>query len=402
MKLCKHCQKPKFKHHRETLNCPSSTRSLAANFDSTTIYDEYESDPVHYAIAQVQLKADIAEITAGLDELLAKGDINEQSYKMNLANATAKLTRIAENSKRPEITEPNSVLSVSFNDMVYFYDAQWEGNAVLEGEKAVEDLYFSDKFKEYHDAGIVPVLEVLDNESTEMIKVIYNAERAEFISDINRDEHLKEKDTKPDEVSLSDLNIDDFVLPLHDKQWVLNTIRGNSDADCDDEIEDLERALKECDGSIILGKPDTANDGTYLMFGMKTNDSFLENDYCLLDNILFKEWSVLENTGLIEIGIFESHIDIDESTNKGITNFMSEVIGRSLFSIGLEDIKSTDDCKEFLKSEYKVIKSKRIKKEKWGKIEYRIFEDDNGEQYTIVTYHDKLISHYPFAYNEDY
>ncbi|AFA44787.1 hypothetical protein RaK2_00514 [Klebsiella phage vB_KleM_RaK2] len=400
MKLCKHCQKPKFKHQRETLNCPSPTRSLAANFNSTTVYDEYESDPVHYAIAQVQLKADIAEITAGLDELLAKGDINEQSYKMNLANATANLTRIAENSKRPEITESNSVLYVSFNDVVYFYDAQWEGNAVLEGEKAVEDLYFSDKFKEYYDAGIVPVLEVLDNESTEMIKVIYNAERVEFISDISRDEHLKEKDTKQEEVSLSDLNNDDFVLPLHDKQWVLNTIRKNSDDDCD--VEELECALKSCDGSIVLGKPDTENDGTYLMLGMKTNDGFLENDYCLLNNILLKDWSVLENSGLIEIGTFESHIDIDESKNKGITTFMSEVIARSLFSTEALDIKSTDDCKAFLKSEYNVQKAKRIKKEKWGKIEYRIFEDDNGEQYTIVTYCDKLISHYPFAYNEDY
>ena len=202
MKLCKHCQKPKFKHQRETLNCPSPTRSLAANFNSTTVYDEYESDPVHYAIAQVQLKADIAEITAGLDELLAKGDINEQSYKMNLANATANLTRIAENSKRPEITESNSVLYVSFNDVVYFYDAQWEGP----GETIEID---GDKFKEYYDAGIVPVLEVLDNESTEMIKVIYNAERAEFISDISRDEHFKEKYTKPEEVSLSNLNDDE-------------------------------------------------------------------------------------------------------------------------------------------------------------------------------------------------
>ena len=102
-----------------------------------------------------------------------------------------------------------TVLLGFFNCLIYLRIEKKEGNAVLKGEKAVEDLYFSDKFKEYYDAGIVPVLEVLDNESTEMIKVIYNAERAEFISDISRDEHLKETDTKPEEVSLSELNDDE-------------------------------------------------------------------------------------------------------------------------------------------------------------------------------------------------
>ncbi len=197
-------------------------------------------------------------------------------------------------------------------------------------------------------------------------------------------------------------NVDDFVIPLHDKQWVFDTIYKNADVDCEEEADDLKSALNNCDGSIILGKPDTANDGTYLMFGMKTNIGELEDDYCLLDNITLIEWSKLSNLELIEIGTFESHTDIDESKNKGINSFMSEVIGRSLYSPDSVDIKTTADCKSFLKQEYDVEKAKRIKKEKWGQIEYRLFESDEGRHYTLVSYKDKLISHYAFAYNEDY
>lgn len=181
MKLCKHCQKPKFKHQRETLNCPSPTRSLAANFNSTTVYDEYESDPVHYAIAQVQLKADIAEITAGLDELLAKGDINEQSYKMNLANATANLTRIAENSKREEF-EPNAVLNLNFNGEKYSYSVEWRDNDLIGTDDAIYDLYFSDKYKVQKDSGVELVIMVCDNESGKQSLCTYDPIRAEFKS----------------------------------------------------------------------------------------------------------------------------------------------------------------------------------------------------------------------------
>ncbi|UYL05412.1 hypothetical protein DIDNDMLP_00427 [Klebsiella phage KP13-7] len=189
MKLCKHCQKPKFKHQRETLNCPSPTRSLAANFNSTTVYDEYESDPVHYAIAQVQLKADIAEITAGLDELLAKGDINEQSYKMNLANATANLTRIAENSKREEF-EPNAVLNINFNGEKYSYSVEWRDNDLIGTDDAIYDLYFSDKYKVQKDSGVELVIMVCDNESGKQSLCTYDPIRAEFksIGTINNNE----------------------------------------------------------------------------------------------------------------------------------------------------------------------------------------------------------------------
>lgn len=194
--------------------------------------------------------------------------------------------------------------------------------------------------------------------------------------------------------------IDDYILPLHDKQWVLENIEKNSDADCDDEREDLERWLKACDGSIVLGKPDTANNGTYVMFGMKF-DGYLD-EVGLLNYITFNRWYDIENAGLIDLNCMEGHMDIDEDEHKGITPFMTEIIGRSMYSDTLPDLKSTADCKAFLKSEYGVSKAKRIKKEKWGKIEYRLFESDQGDFYTIVSYNDKLISHYAFDYSEDY
>lgn len=399
MKLCKHCQKPKAKHQRETLFCPSATRSLAAAFNTEVVYNEYETDPVHCDIALVRLHADIKEIKTELDKLLANGDIDERTHAMNISNATMKLSYMSENSRRQEVTNPNAVLVINFDGEQHSYDVEWNGNTILDGEHAVGDLYFTDKFKMQLDS-CVELSFIVSDESGVTSSCTYNSERCEFTSDDNRDELLKEdvvEDISTGTGALSDLNIDDFVLPLQNKQWVLNNIRSNSD----DETERLDYALEGFDGSIILGKPDTKNNGTYLMFGMKSGTGFLD-DFCLLDNILFKEWQKLNDSGFIEIGIFESHTNVDESEVKGITAFMSEVIGRSLQHTNAVDLKTSAHCKAFLEQEYDVEKAKRIKKEKWGQIEYRLFESDEGRHYTLVSYNDKLISHYAFAYNEDY
>lgn len=439
---CKHCNKTKKYHEEKTLRCPLRSRSLVPSYSDTDVYDEVQ-EIFHtpnavlkvqwsgtYNNAQVQDGESTTIVEwRGHDLIDDDGKVINFSYYLVdgvkfiftvTCDSTGQVSEVIVNDKGNFYTkvglgetEPeqkpvlvnfindnntNAVFIINFDGEHHSYDVVWDGNKVLGGDEAIHDLYFSDKYKEQLESGRELTLLVCDDDSGEVSLVTYNAESSELISVENRNELLQEDDDS--EVSLKDLNIDDFIIPLHDKQWVLNEIRETSDADCDDEVEDLERVLKNSDGSIVLGKPDTAQDGTYVMFGIKHEDYV--DEMGLLDNILYNHWSKLDSPGFIEIGTYEGHMNVDESEHKGITPFITEVIGRSLFSTNALDIKSTADCKAFLKSEYNVQKAKRTKKEKWGKIEYRIFESDDGEQYTIVTYQDKLISHYPFAYNEDY
>lgn len=445
---CKHCNKTKKYHEEKTLHCPLRSRSLVPSYSDTDVYDEVQ-EIFHtpnavlkvqwsgtYNNAQVQ-DGESTTIVEWRGHDLIDDDgkvINFSHYLVDGVNfnftvtcdSTGQVSEVivddkgnfytkvglGETEPQDKVSETNSKLNVEWNNKTFIFDVEWKGSCII-GD-AVEQLFFSDNFEEEWDKGTQPKLTVIHNSTGQRSRVTFESVTSECYSDdecpvlensnitpISSTVISGDKLLDDSEVSLKDLNIDDFVIPLYDKQWVLNEIRETSDADCDDEVDDLERSLKGCDGSIILGKPDTSNDGTYLMFGIKTEDGLLDDDYCALDNILYTHWSLLDSN-FIEIGTFESHTNIDENEHKGITKFMSEVIGRSLYSSDALDVKSTADCKAFLKSEYNVQKAKRIKKEKWGKIEYRLFESDDGKNYTIVSYNDKLISHYAFDYSEDY
>lgn len=376
--VCKHCSKAKKYHHKQTLHCPNPSRSLMVTYSTENVYEEVAiQNPVQNQVL-VNPFPNIKEFT--IPEI-------------------DKIMHDVANDKIDGFIEKNSVLEVSWNGKELKFDVEWKGYEVF-GD-CLNDIYFGgDDYKDDWDTKTEPQLTVVDKSTGQRSNVKFEPVTLEWYSDEERKEPIKNDFLT--EYTLDDLKdrIDDFILPLYDKQWVLDKVRSCSDADCDDEVEDIERVLKTSDGSIVLGKPDTAQDGTYVMFGIKS-DGYVD-EMGLLDNILFKNWRSLDTSGLIEIGTFEGHMSVDENENKGITTFITEVIGRSLFSTDSIDISTTSNCKAFLKSEYNVTKSKRIKKEKWGKIEYRLFEDDNGEQYTIVSYNDKLISHYAFSYAEDY
>lgn len=340
---CKHCNKTKKYHEEKTLHCPLRSRSLVPSYSDTDVYDE------------------VQEI-------------------FHTPNAVLKV-QWSGTYNNAQVQDGESTTIV-----------EWRGHDLIDDDGKVIN------FSRYLVDGVNFIFTVTCDSTGQVSEVIVN-DKGNFYTKVGLGE-TELQETIQEEVSLKDLNVDDFIIPLHDKQWVLNEIRETSDADCDDEVEDLERVLKNSDGSIVLGKPDIADDGTYVMFGIKHEDYV--DEMGLLDNILYDHWSKLDSPGFIEIGTYEGHMSVDESEHKDITPFITEVIGRSLYNTSSLDIKSTADCKAFLKSEYNVQKAKRTKKEKWGKIEYRIFESDDGQQYTIVTYQDKLISHYPFAYNEDY
>lgn len=395
--VCKHCSKAKKYHQKETLNCPNPSRSLAVTYSTENVYEEI---PVQALAEEVVLDHQIKTFT--IPEI--------EKFMDNVKN-----------DKIDDYIEKNAILEVSWNGKEFKFDVEWHRFEVF-GD-CLNDIYFDDKYEDEWNKGTQPKLTVVNKSTGQRSRVTFESVTCECYSE---DEN-KEPSTTTSKVKVSfngteigtvgDLinigsgtpvysfdelksKIDDYILPLHDKQWVLENIEKNSDADCDDEREDFERWLKSCDGSIILGKPDTANDGTYVMFGMKF-DGYLD-DVGLLEYITFRRWYDIANAGLVELSCMEGHMDIDEDEHKGITKFMTEIIGRSMYSDTLPDLKSTADCKAFLKSEYGVNKAKRLKKEKWGKIEYRLFESDQGEVYTIVSYNDKLISHYAFDYSEEY
>lgn len=218
----------------------------------------------------------------------------------------------------------------------------------------------------------------------------------------------------------------EFVIPLHDKAWVLAEIKkgieemNDYDMTEPDDVECFESDMAfESDGSIILGKPNTVEFAGLMeigfQFGLQTNDMWLD-DTSSLEYITQRLWKELSELSILDLRSMESYVSIlgeyaetvkpfsditGAKLKKELNLFVTELIAQSLLGTDNLDMKSTEDCKKFIKEKYSA-KVKRVKKEKWCNIEYRIFEDEDGEQYTIVSYKDKLISHYPFSYEMDY
>ena len=212
----------------------------------------------------------------------------------------------------------------------------------------------------------------------------------------------------------------EFVIPLHDKKWTLEEFKkgiielNDFDMNDPDDVEEYEHDIDlDSDGAIIVGKP-SGDDWTIgMMFGFQNSDGWLD-DTSSIEYITQRHWKELEEHNLVDLRSMESYIAVltgnlttnefddlkGDKLSKEVILFMSELIGQSLFSTNSIDVSSTADCKKFIIDAYNS-KVKRVKKEKWGNLEFRLFEDEDGEQYTIVSYKDKLISHYPFSYTED-
>lgn len=357
---CKLCSKDKNKHQKETLHCPLSSRSLMPSYSTEHVYEEVQ-EILHTpnAVLTVKWKSSIPNVTDGESTTIVEwrghelidddGDVMQFGYQ--------------------------SVQGVEFT---FFVTADSTGQVSEVQVKPDGNFYADDGYGE---------------EKSQNIQVQLNGVNDDTIGDFLK---LGESNDIPvytiDELKT---RIDNYIIPLWDKKWVLNEITQQYSVYGHQGIGWIQRVLADEDGSIILGKPQE-DDDYQLYFGLKNDDQGI------LEYVFRDKWADFDDSNFVLFGSSECEMEIYEETYKKFTPFFTEVLGRSLCAPDAIKVYSTSDCKAFLKTEYNVQKAKRIKKEKWGKIEYRIFEDDNGEQYTIVTYCDKLISHYPFAYNEDY
>lgn len=213
--------------------------------------------------------------------------------------------------------------------------------------------------------------------------------------------------------------LDSYVLPLYDLEWVKTEVRKSiislNDYDLNDEGDKEEY---DCDSEhvdsmtgIVLGHREP-EDFSGFPFGLKTHEGYLD-DQSLIEYITQVHWGELSHLGLIDWRCMESYSEIIYNTDDVFTDltirarikelewFFSTLIGKSLTAPDAPEVKSTADCKKFIQNTYGK-KVKRTKKQKWGEIEFRLFEDEDGEYISIVSFNNKLISHYAFPYGEEY
>lgn len=214
--------------------------------------------------------------------------------------------------------------------------------------------------------------------------------------------------------------LDSYVIPLHDLNWVKEEIRKGviemSDYDLNDPVdkEEYENDTQyiETYTGIIIGLRDPEEFGGF-PFGMKTAEGWLD-DQSVIEYITQRHWKELYDFDVVDWRCMESYSQIiyedyyqqtpelsQVQRNKELDAFFSTLLGKSLTAPDAVDVKSTADCKKFIEANYGK-KVKRTKKQKWGNMEFRLFQDEDGEYVSIVSYDNKLISHYGFPYGEEY
>lgn len=199
-------------------------------------------------------------------------------------------------------------------------------------------------------------------------------------------------------------NKDSMIRPLYNKRWVLSEIRKLSLACGDYEDDEFDEAIVDYDGSLVIGRPiDDGGDESIMMFGL-LSEGYLD-DRGLLDFILDEQFTPLINFGSFFPGTMESvaELSYDDAPKKEVHEVLSYVIGESLSdpSIPAKDKISTKDCKEHLLSTWNFSEMKRTKKVKFGLIEVREFENDDGDEATILSYKGRIINSYPHT-TKDY
>lgn len=191
---------------------------------------------------------------------------------------------------------------------------------------------------------------------------------------------------------------DSMIRPLYNKAWILNEIKKHMVASGDYDIDDVEPVLSSYDGSIIIGRPiDDGDDESVMMFGLL--DCEYLDDQGFLDYVLYDIFKPLIDHGVFLPGTMESvaELSYDDAPKKEVHEVLSYVIGESLSdpSIPAKDKISTKDCKEHLLSTWDFSDMKRTKKVKFGLIDVREFENDDGDEATILSYKGRIINSYP-------
>lgn len=195
-------------------------------------------------------------------------------------------------------------------------------------------------------------------------------------------------------------NKDSMIRPLYDKRWVLNEV-GRIMVDSGDyESDEIDEELSDCDGSIIVGRIlDTDDDEANMMFGFMS-ERYLD-DCGHLDYLLYEMFKPLTNLNVFEPGDMESVAGLyfDEVSKKEVLEVLTYIIGESLSdpAITAKDKISTQDCKEHLVNTWNLARMKRTKKVKIGLIEVREFENDDGDEATILSYNGRIINSYPLT-----
>lgn len=198
-------------------------------------------------------------------------------------------------------------------------------------------------------------------------------------------------------------NKDSMIRPLYNKRWVLSEIRKHALACGDYEDDEFDDAVVFYDGSLVVGRPVDDDGESIMMFGL-LSEGYLD-DRGLLDFILDEQFAPLINFGSFFPGTMESvaEISYDDAPKKEVLEVLSYVIGESLSdpSVPAKDKISTKDCKEHLVNTWSLNNMKRTKKVKFGLIEVREFENENGEDATILSYKGRIICSYPHR-TQDY
>lgn len=193
-------------------------------------------------------------------------------------------------------------------------------------------------------------------------------------------------------------NKDSMIRPLYNKEWVLNEIKKNMVESGFYKLENVDVILSDYDGSIVIGRPiDDGGDEAVMMFGL-LSDGYLD-DQGLLDCVLYDIFKPLIDHDIFFPGTMESVAELayNEVSKKEILEVLSYVIGESLSNpdVPAKDKISTKDCKEHLVSTWNFSNMKRTKKVKFGLIEVREFENDDGDEATILSYKGRIINSYP-------
>lgn len=199
-------------------------------------------------------------------------------------------------------------------------------------------------------------------------------------------------------------NKDSMIIPLYNKQWVLSEIKKYMVACGDYEAEDADDVLSEFDGNLVIGRPVSDDeDESIMMFGLLSAGEYLD-DQGLLDYLLYEHFKPLI-LHVLTPGTMESVAEISycDVPKKEAHEVLSYVIGESLSdpSVPAKDKISTKDCKEHLVNTWNFSNMKRTKKVKFGLIEVREFENDDGDEATILSYKGRIICSYPHT-TQDY
>ena len=198
-------------------------------------------------------------------------------------------------------------------------------------------------------------------------------------------------------------NKDSMIRPLFNKQWVLSEIKKLALAGGDYEDDEIDDVLSEFDGSLVIGRPVDDGDEAIMMFGLLMIDYL--DDQGFLDYLLYDIYKPLIDSGVLFPGTMESvaELSYDDVPKKEVHEVLTYILGESLSdpSVPAKDKISTKDCKEHLVNTWNLNNMKRTKKVKFGLIEVREFENENGEDATILSYKGRIICSYPHT-TQDY